>query len=321
MPLLGLPVELILNIADQIDQESDILGPLKCCAPLRNILIPYLYRRNAVSGGGSALPWCSEHGYEQNVERMLQLNVDPETPRIIRLSGNLQDDTSFPGINSPFYRAYNSPSYLAAQRGHEGIVKLLLEYNVDLRFPFLAAVSEGSYNPLHVNLPTRKIFQRVPESYERIVRLLLEHGANPNSIAAHTKLTALTFAIRSKNLGIVSLLLEYGATLDYPGDRRQRGHSWMPHTWEFFYAIDESLQEHDLSIAEPLLELLARHGADMNSPYYHGGSPIHFACKQDPTGRLVRQMIRHGADVNSQKHETRCTPLHLCTEAAALALL
>lgn len=321
MRLLDLPVELILEIADQIDQEGDILAFIKSCRCLHNILISYLYRRNAISSG-SALPWSSEHGFERNVEQMLLRKVDPETPRrwkdasITRYShGNFRVNSSL-----PFYRACNSPLYLAAQRGHESIVKLLLQYKVDLSLPLVVAASEGSYDPPLVSPPTREIFQRVPERYERIVRLLLEHGANPNSMAP-TNLTALALAIRSKNLGIVSLLLKYGAELDYPGDISQRGRSWTPPMYVFLYAIDGSLHNHGLSIAEPLLGLLVKHGVDINSPDYHGVSPIHLASQRDPTGSLVRQMIRHGADVNSRKPGSGSTPLHFCTEAAAIALL
>lgn len=317
MPLLHLPVDLILVIADHIDREKDILALIKSSRCLHNSLISYLYWRNSISGA-SALPWSAEHGFEQNVKRMLRhKKVDPDTPRIWE---DADTCSHFPDGDWLFYRACNTPLYLASQRGHENIVKLLLQCKVDLSLPLIVAASEGNFNPIYIDLPKREEIKCTPEGYEKIVRLLLEHGANPNSMTPMA-LTAVKFGIRSRNLGIVRLLLEYGAKLDHLGHKGRSGLSGSTSTHEFIYAMDWHLRTRDLTLAGPLFELMMRHGADVKSLDSYGVSPLHLASRIDATGHIVRQIIQHGANVNFQSPTSGSTPLHDCTEAAALALL
>lgn len=299
MSFSKLPPESVLDIADNLD-EKNILSLLRCSQQLRDILIPYLYLRNKASGG-SALSWCAEHGFEQGVKRMLQLKVDPDTPR--------------KQLVPSFWRACSAPLYLAAKKGHESIVKLLVKEKVDLNFPLLISASKGGYDPSPLTED-----RLLPRTYEKIVEVLLEHGANPNFLG-HKNVTPLTLAILSPNLNMVKLLLSHGARVDYPGDSTQDQSSWVHpiHAW-LKSCHQGSPDSFDLTITGRLLELLLRYGADISWRNGMGRSPIHVAAEEDITGLVVRQLIRHGADVDCKRRDGSAA-LHGCTVAAAVALI
>ena len=62
MILSELLEELVLDIADFLDTEKNVLVFTQLSRHFHNTLISYIYRRNAKSSGGSALLWAAEHG-------------------------------------------------------------------------------------------------------------------------------------------------------------------------------------------------------------------------------------------------------------------
>ncbi|CRG91711.1 Protein TANC2 [Talaromyces islandicus] len=304
MSLVNLPAELILEIADYLDKEKDMFALLQCSRRLHDILIQYLYVRNAASGG-SALAWCAAHGFERNVERLLQLKVDLDTLYITKTEEFTVRSCEFlrlgrrVTIDMSLLRACMPPLYLAVER---------------------VAASQGNYDPTYVGQKAPMWFVLRPGTHERIVEVLFKHGADPNFLGTDD-ITPLTLAVRFPSLEIVSLLLNYGATTDYPGDQSERNASWTPPIHELIELYDLPWPgDSHLSRTEALLENLVSHGADINSPNNKGKSLLHLASALDDKGSAVRQLIRHGADVNCQT-PVGFAALHACTGAAGHVLL
>ncbi|CAL5867525.1 uncharacterized protein PFLUO_LOCUS1744 [Penicillium psychrofluorescens] len=96
------------------------------------------------------------------------------------------------------HRAGHYPLCIAATRGSELIVRLLLEKGVH---PNSEVMPRRQDRPLHY---------AVREGHEPIVRLLLEQGADPNAVPASAQ-TPLYVAAENGRAEIVKLLLEWGA--------------------------------------------------------------------------------------------------------------
>ncbi|KAH9985686.1 hypothetical protein BJV77DRAFT_1152736 [Russula vinacea] len=124
-----------------------------------------------------------------------------------------------------------------------------------------------------------------------VVRVLLDHGANVNTI--DKKKTPLTSAYGGRHLEIVRLLLEHGADVD---------------AWDDF--DDPVLNGASQNGQAEVVHLLLQHNADVNSR----GNFL----------EVVQLLLEHGADVNSRDDEDR-TPYQVAesvglTEIAQLLL-
>ena len=96
----------------------------------------------------------------------------------------------------------NSPLFLAAIMGREAEVEARLSAGDDVN----QESPEGSI----------ALFCAVFSGHERIVRTLLEAGANVNHVADGR--TALMLAAKDGNTACVSILLRYGASVDYENE-------------------------------------------------------------------------------------------------------
>jgi cytochrome c len=96
------------------------------------------------------------------------------------------------------HRAGHYPLCIAATRGSELIVQLLLKKGVD---PNAEVMPRRQDRPLHY---------AVRAGHEPVVRLLLEQGADPDAVSASAQ-TPLYMAAENGRVEIVDLLLEWGA--------------------------------------------------------------------------------------------------------------
>ncbi|KAI9930619.1 hypothetical protein ASPWEDRAFT_39522 [Aspergillus wentii DTO 134E9] len=71
MHILDFPLELLLHITDSLEREKDVLVFASLNRQLYDLLIDYLYRRNATSSGASALFWAAQHGQQGTAQRAL----------------------------------------------------------------------------------------------------------------------------------------------------------------------------------------------------------------------------------------------------------
>jgi ankyrin repeat protein len=133
------------------------------------------------------------------------------------------------------------------------------------------------------------------ESFVRIVKMLLDHGADVNA-ASHIGNTPLMRAVKfENNLPIVTLLLEHGADV-----KKQESSDSFGYT-----ALHESVIHGNAEIVKALLD----HGADVNAKIIgsldNGQTALHRAVAY-PWENIVKLLLAYDADtgIKDAKGET-----------------
>ncbi|KAJ5808661.1 hypothetical protein N7474_009930 [Penicillium riverlandense] len=284
MSLLDLPTEILLMITAALETEYDILQLLGTCQTLHDLLLPSLYKRN-IASGSSALLWCSVNGVETGVRGLLSLGANAN----VSTGDNDENRT---------------PLMLAAERGRDRIVELLLEHKADVNMQQADGITfnpvnlqqQGSATALHV---------AATHGHEKAVQTLLQYGADINSVDAYGQ-TPFICAVFMGQCQIMSLLLDHGANMAPPN--LPEGHSGH-HYW---YSPIHAALRADKKHRQAVLELLLLHGADMDLPDNIGESALHRAIAFSDVVS-VKFLIDHGADVNRRGFRHR-TPLHAAME-------
>jgi ankyrin repeat protein len=130
MALSELPTELVRDIADFLDTEKDVLLFAQLSRQFLDILVDYLYARNAKRSNASALLWAAKHGYESTARQALANGANPSAT-------NRKGDTSL---------------HLATNAGNLSMVQFLLnaggvdinQQNKYLETPLIAPAREGN---------------------------------------------------------------------------------------------------------------------------------------------------------------------------------
>lgn len=155
-----------------------------------------------------------------------------------------------------------TPLMLAAQRGHDEIVKLLVEAGADVNAKDRAsALDEGRQTPLHRACAAGRL---------STAKLLLELGANPDCLS-QSGWTPLYLALSSKNADLAICLLEHGAN---PNGSEK---SCEP-------PLYTAAANNDLRMIKELL----KRGANPNCGALSATTSVECAC----------ELMQQGADVN-----------------------
>ncbi|KAL0638703.1 hypothetical protein Q9L58_002281 [Maublancomyces gigas] len=171
----------------------------------------------------------------------------------------------------------------ASQMRHLSLVKTLLPlFPVDLR-------DQGGITALYYAAVAA---DATDETAESIVRLLITHGADPNSESHSVPLCPAIYA-RSSN--IVRLLLDAGANPDW------RGGGDEP-------LVVKAARAGDVA---GILNLLLEHGADINGCNGHGSTPLLIAA-QYGYFNMVKMLVEKGAKLDCVDGDGD-TPLILAT--------
>lgn len=129
----------------------------------------------------------------------------------------------------------------------------------------------------------------VENGHESLVRVLLEHGANPSPRSRFYLQTPLHIAADHGATRIAELLIEAGAEIESPTNG-----GWTP----LHVAVDQNASE--------IVGLLLEHGANIDARNNSGESVLHFVENANP--ELYRFLIRRAKDLNPvDEHEA--TPL------------
>ncbi|MCP4602721.1 MAG: hypothetical protein GY847_19765 [Proteobacteria bacterium] len=199
----------------------------------------------------------------------------------------------------------NTPLYLAIRRGQIATANLLIERGADV-----CAENKDKKTALHVAVqygPQKEIIKRLlaagvdvnaadkynetplhyalREDVAEIVKLLLEHGANPNTKVTvrgrATKRTTLQYAIDSGQIALLDLLISHGADL---------GLAWNEYgSHPVYYAI----KERKYDVAKYLVSI----GAPIDGIFGGSFSPLFIATERGQMD-IVSILIEKGADIS-----------------------
>lgn len=216
----------------------------------------------------------------------------------------------------------SSPLFQAIRCGHCGLVKVLSDYGAlkqtnSWQSPLSAFLSTNApakepllrvllnYDEFDINAVDQSNSTMLldaihhpsawPDDQPSLVRLLLEHGADPN----HQDINGCTPLHLSHRPDTVRVLLEYGATADIPNrDGECPLYTQVVHNGE-------------RPTRSEVLKLLIEHGANVNSDSKMPDGMTPLACAAS-MGRsaVVNLLLEHGADTHSKTNQEE-TPLHL----------
>lgn len=196
------------------------------------------------------------------------------------------------------------PFELAASRGHENVVWLLLQYKADrdVNTAFHHAAWSGHENVMRVllengadiNAPNKigmtALHLASQKGHANLTHFLLEKGADIGLTTSHSRV-ALYLAARSGNSGVTQVLLEHGEDHVYEAE---------VYVGAVHVACKNSHNE--------VVDLLLNHIDKAQAMDRQGRNSLHFASRTDMLG-LIDRLIENGlnpADVDKQKR----TSLH-----------
>jgi ankyrin repeat protein len=162
-----------------------------------------------------------------------------------------------------------------------------------------------------------------------VVEALLDHGADPNALAAHGY-TPLHVAAMSQWPAVARVLLSRGATpslavRDEYGNTpllQAVGHVQTRDQWVLTYAGAVATTQYAPEPSAELIGVLLDAGADVNAPTAKGNTPLHIAAYKGYAG-TVRLLLARGAKRTATNHEGG-TPEELAQryqQSAVLAIL
>ena len=202
-----------------------------------------------------------------------------------------------------------TPLSWAARRGHEAVVKLLVEKGVDLdskdrhgRTPLSYAVGNGHEVVVEllvekgVDLDTKDRHGRTLLSWaaengrEVVVKQLIEKGVDLDSKSDTFGQTPLSWAAEKGHEAVVKLLVEKGVDLDWK-DRYDR----TPLSW----AAENG--------HEAVVKLLVEKDVDLDSKDRHGRTPLSYAVGNGHEV-VVKLLVEKGVDLDTKDRHGR-TPL------------
>ena len=158
----------------------------------------------------------------------------------------------------------------AAARGHEAMVRLLLENRAEVE-----AKDSNRWTALH---------QAAVKGHEAVVRLLIEKGADPDS-KDKDGWTPLPGAAANGHEAVMRLLLEKGVNVNAQG-------GWF----------GNALQAASLYGHDKMVELLLDKGAEVNAQGGYFGNALQAASAYGHS-KIVELLLDKGAEVNAQGGE------------------
>jgi ankyrin repeat protein len=160
------------------------------------------------------------------------------------------------------------PIFLALESNNRGEAELLLRYGANSNNASLDEVMQT-------------FAMAISQRSTRCVKLLLEHGADPNPRSSDD--TPLLAALRNRDYDAAELLLHHGANLN--ATITHQGVKQVP----LAMAISQR--------STRCVKLLLKHGADANGGSTELGRPLTDAVKGDQP-EIVKMLLEHGARAN-----------------------
>ncbi|MGO9572606.1 MAG: ankyrin repeat domain-containing protein [Desulfomonilaceae bacterium] len=201
------------------------------------------------------------------------------------------------GADGPVFNAFDTPLTLAATFNRPSVVSILLENGADIDKKGQFQTGEDKSTALCI---------ATGAGHKEIVRLLLEHGANPNSDTDFW--TPLGLATTNGYIDIVRLLLEHGAQVDLRFGENVEDQGIKHGPWT-------ALLECRFAFPELIADLLLKHGADVNARDGQGATLLILTTHsgRDYPLNWIRFLLNNGATVNAQRKDGRTALMGACS--------
>ncbi|KAK4466774.1 ankyrin repeat-containing domain protein [Cladorrhinum samala] len=221
--LVALPHELILMICEYLYQ-ADVFHLALSCRLLADFAIPLLYARDVTQFDSLSLRWGCTFGIISTLE--LALNYGASVDHAFDHGSALGCDWIVGRAEFAFL--FDSPLKIAIAANEVGAVRFLCGKGANVNSPDVHRFRAAAFYPIHwaIGIPHAPFESSLERGNPKIVRILLEAGADPNQFPlAHEayrfdldrKATPMSLAMhRRVPTETVSLLLHYGA--DTAGD-------------------------------------------------------------------------------------------------------
>ncbi|KAJ6157279.1 hypothetical protein N7497_006164 [Penicillium chrysogenum] len=299
MYLLNLPNEILLCIANSLDQARDLLALACLNRAANNLFLDSLYRFNVRRQRSSSLFWGVRRGKLEFVEMML---------RDYQADANTIDGRSRTAI-----------FYAIRTKNKTMIRTLLFDKRADIDWqdrrgqtPLVYAIASNllstaslllDFNPC-LNIRDAKnrsaIWYAIALCDENLVQVLLERGSDIRT-PDYKRFSPSSLAIAKEIPKITRLLLLHSD----PNLRMTLLENVTIRNRLLHQAVQASLLD--------VISLLVAHGADPNSKNGDGQSLLHQATKNGDRD-VVQQLLAHGEISINATDRQSCTALHLAAE-------
>jgi ankyrin repeat protein len=327
MPLSDLPREIVLDIADQLD-DADLDALARTNSQIYQFLNKYLYRRDVTRRWSSrSLTWAWQIApgadtvvATSTVQRAVDAggHLDPipdnfhyalqnsaERGHVNLVAALLKLD----GIN-PNYCRGGSALALAALLGHSDVVDLLLAVsNIDPNVkdetdatPLLCACRGGDTSVVR--------------------QILVRDDIDLNTIGYYGLMTPLLFAMEDGNMEVINLLLSKDGIDINLRPKFNIGPFMMAIRWRLMEVVESLFARHELDLnvvddrgdhlllysmglgLDKVKLILDRTNVDPNFVGVHGLTALMMACSVDKEDLdLIEFLLDQGIDVNRQDHD------------------
>ncbi|OQD78788.1 hypothetical protein PENANT_c080G03708 [Penicillium antarcticum] len=299
MFLLGLPLEVLLCIADSLNKAKDLLA-LACLNRATNALfLPYLCNFNVRRQRSSALLWGVVRGDPKFVGKML---------------GNYQADANTTDEKS------RTPIFHAIRAENETIIHMLLsDKRADINWqdqykqtPLVYAMSRNLLSAASLLLDFKPcldkkdgkqrsaVWYAIAHCDENLVQVLLKKGSDIRT-PDYKRISPISLAIANKSVNITRMLLLHsapssGKSLLQDGNLRDR----LLHR-----AVQAGLQD--------IVSLLVANGANPNSRNRHGQNLLHQATEKGYK-EVVRELLTYKKTCVNARDSYGRTAFHIAAE-------
>ncbi|XP_068094527.1 serine/threonine-protein phosphatase 6 regulatory ankyrin repeat subunit B-like [Hyperolius riggenbachi] len=203
-------------------------------------------------------------------------------------------------------KAQENALHTAARHCHLLIVELILSYlsNEKSQADALSCVNQPNQvgeTPLHLAAALAGDAVHFEEEDVRIVRLLLEHGADISHTTTQTGETPLHYCARTGNTQVLSEMIKHiGTNRIQQMMNKQAKNGWSP-------LLVAAERGHTGTV-----KLLLQNHARVDVFDEHGKAALHLAC-ENGHDKMADILLWHKAFVNA-KTKLGLTPLHLCAQ-------
>ncbi len=304
---------------------------------------------NTVDNEGTALAVAVVHGQKEAVKLLLERKAEYSTIHVAAFIGDekmvkkiLNENI---GINNKDDDGNRRALYFASLEGQDKIVKLLIEFGVDINTkskyfptPLEAAAGKGYINTVKLLTQNRaKIGEGVIEAslhgHLEVAKLLIAKGADVNTKNKYSE-TALNFATEKGHKDIVELLMQngaditaknkYGANLVHSAASSgnmelvklflDKGVNWNAKSYNQKGILHFAVHGGNVEIVKLFLDK----GADVNHADKNKYLPLTEACIRDSVD-IARLLIDNGTKVNGPKKDSE-KPLYHAVRAGKVKI-